>query len=417
MARSAWMLLVLTALGCGSTHGEIITTSWTTHTARPSDELADSVGIDVRLSRMDSAYYSAFDELVVPALERLGVRHVRDELGSAYRDPELGPLLGARVAKLRELHIRLMVLTNPRLDIEPDEVDDITSWAAGAVEAFEAPTDYDSGRQGSSEDIEDYTRRLSERVRQLGARPAISVVAPGCESDSCTSLPELVDFGNASLEVSTDHPGQALPAAIAEAQRLSSSRPIVSTGIAYRSGPRDQERPGVSDVVMAKYVTRALLVAFENDVFRSYVRHLLDSGDGGDVDANSALVSADGREKAGFIALRNLLQLVADPGITRFSGALTLRLTGDLSSVHRILLKTRAGRFFLILWQEVPSWDAGRDREIAVPPRSVRLELRQAARVAGYTPVLSPNAEGDLSGTSFALDVPDHPLVVAIDPE
>ena len=410
-------LIGLFALGCGSTQGDIITTSWTTQTARPSDEFVDSVGIDIRLARQQTAYYEGFDDIVVPALQKLHVRHVRDELGSAYRDELMGPLLAERLTVLRELGIELMFLTDPRLEVEPHEVEAIASWGNGVIEAFEAPTDHDSGRQGSSEDIERYTEQLSASVRQLQARQWINIVGPGCDSNSCSSVAELVDYGNALLEVGIDAPGQSMPAAIAEAQGVSSSRPLVSTGIGYRSGSRDQDRPGVSDVVMARYLTRALLLAFENDVFRSYVRHLIDFGDGGDVDANSGLLAADGHEKTGFIALANLLALLEDRGSTRFSGTLSFRLTGDLSDVHHVLLKTRDGAFFLILWLEVPSWDAESDREIVVSPRRLRLQLRDPVSMTLYMPVQSPNGTTTVAGTSFELDVADHPLVVAMKPD
>jgi hypothetical protein len=91
-------------------------------------------------------------------------------------------------------------------------------------------------------------------------------------------------------------------------------------------------------------------------------------------------------------------------------------LTCNHAQIHQLLLQKSDGRFYLILWQEVPSYDYQHQRDIAVSPQPVTLTLQQNAKeVSTYEPiVVNQPLQVYKNVASVPLQVPDHPLVVQI---
>jgi hypothetical protein len=128
------------------------------------------------------------------------------------------------------------------------------------------------------------------------------------------------------------------------------------------------------------------------------------------------LLRADGTEKPAFLALERLASLLADPGVAHLPGSLPYRLHGS-TTLHHLLLHNRSGRFFVVLWQDAVSWDPATASEIAVPDLPIELELDGARDIAIYSPLLDEAAIRTETGAQrITLSVPDHPLVIAIDP-
>ena len=97
---------------------------------------------------------------------------------------------------------------------------------------------------------------------------------------------------------------------------------------------------------------------------------------------------------------------------------LTYALSGDTQDVHHTLLQKADGSFYLLLWQEVYSFDRGTKKDIVNPPAAVTLTLGQSvARAVTFLP-----AQG-VTGTpvpvtkrTLKLSVPDEILIVKITP-
>jgi hypothetical protein len=81
-------------------------------------------------------------------------------------------------------------------------------------------------------------------------------------------------------------------------------------------------------------------------------------------------------------------------------------------------LQKRDGTFYLILWQEVESWDSVAWEDIVVADQPLTVTFNTAIREADlYRPFESAESI-DLypSPQQIALNVPDHPLVLKLTP-
>ncbi len=72
---------------------------------------------------------------------------------------------------------------------------------------------------------------------------------------------------------------------------------------------------------------------------------------------NFGLLRNDGSEKPAYKALKNLLNLLKDPGSSFTPGSLDYVLGGDTENVRHTLLQKADGKFYLILWQEVSGYN------------------------------------------------------------
>jgi hypothetical protein len=90
-------------------------------------------------------------------------------------------------------------------------------------------------------------------------------------------------------------------------------------------------------------------------------------------------------------------------------------LNGALATTHSTLLQKRDGRFYLVLWQEIRSWDIANRRDVPNTDDAVTLTLGTAARAINvYRPGrgMSPVQSG--SGSNISLSVPDEVIVVEV---
>jgi hypothetical protein len=133
---------------------------------------------------------------------------------------------------------------------------------------------------------------------------------------------------------------------------------------------------------------------------------------------NFGLLRFDMSEKPAYTAMKNLIDLVEEPGAANFAaGSLdyTLSSAGDTSKLHHTLLEKSNGTFYLMLWQEVLSYDSAAKTNIITPDLAVTLSLTGAFNVKTYLPGSSIDPTGTQSGvTSLNLAVPDQVLLVEL---
>jgi hypothetical protein len=147
----------------------------------------------------------------------------------------------------------------------------------------------------------------------------------------------------------------------------------------------------------------------------------------------------DGRPKPAYGALKNLLTLLADRGAPFEPGSLSYSLSGTTSTIRHSLFEKRDGRFYLVLWNDLPVYDpksaggwqgrarrlwervAGKDtasRDISNPPVPVSIALEHSPRtIALYAPLRGAVPVSVTNGaSSTVVPVPDYPVVVEITP-
>ncbi len=133
---------------------------------------------------------------------------------------------------------------------------------------------------------------------------------------------------------------------------------------------------------------------------------------------NFGLLRNDGSEKPAFVALKNLIRLLKDSSLHFTPEALDYDLSSNASNLHHTLLEKHNGTFYLILWQEVSSFDVNSKQNNSVANIQASLTINQPiSKVNIYLPnnSLEP-IQQKISPNKLNLDIPDYPLVVEIKP-
>ncbi|MBE9012051.1 pre-peptidase C-terminal domain-containing protein, partial [Pseudanabaenaceae cyanobacterium LEGE 13415] len=104
--------------------------------ARPADTFIDSIGINTHL-RYTGLTYGRFDDLVVPRLKEMGIRHIRD----GGNDPNLYP----KIRRLAENGIKTTLIMDPRDGVTPDNAISLIKAGLPGIEAVEGPNEWDVG--------------------------------------------------------------------------------------------------------------------------------------------------------------------------------------------------------------------------------------------------------------------------------
>jgi hypothetical protein len=409
--RFSALLLASFGLGCSASDGDIFTlrAQPEAKTALPADAFVDSLGVDLRLGWGGTQYTTHFSDWVLPALERLRVRHVRDESVKALTEPANVAVTSRLAAELGAAGVATTWLMDPRLDVSIERVPEML-MLGGNVEAVEGPTKTPyAGLTLSDQELRDYMRALDQAV---GALP---VLAPAANEQSVGRLEQWVDYAHVDLESTGEPAASLLDGAIALASANCPGRPLIATARGYYTTPGS---PGtvVPELVAAKYLLRLWAGNFERRIVRTYLAPLFDLTleENPELTNQRGLLRADGNEKPAFEAIARLAALLEDPGVMHLPGALAYELEGVTPDLHQVLLSTRSGRFFLVLWLEQPSFDVASASEIDVAPLDLELRLADRQKLSLYTPLFSGEPEPVLTSDRLELKVPDHPIVIAI---
>jgi len=114
-----------------------------------------------------------------------------------------------------------------------------------------------------------------------------------------------------------------------------------------------------------------------------------------------------------------LLALLRDDGAPSGGGTVTYRLTGDLTGVDHLLLRTSAGAYVLLLWQHAQVWDPVTHSALRPPvPAADRVPAgvwRQATVVrpaSSQSPLVTMQQPREL-----AIGIPGDVMAVALTPQ
>jgi hypothetical protein len=144
----------------------------------------------------------------------------------------------------------------------------------------------------------------------------------------------------------------------------------------------------VTEAVAAHYTPRLLLEYHQRGV-RSFLYELFDQTHEPTLswrEQHFGLIRADGTRKPAYDAVRNLLNLTADPGPGFAPQTLSYTATSSVAGLRQTLVQRRDGVFVLLLWRDVVMWDPTRQRLLAVQPAPVTVQLGDAAVVSTHLP-------------------------------
>ena len=394
--------------------------------ARSADSFVNSIGVATHLRYLDTAY-SNYDTIIRPKLQELGARHIRD----GGKNPEFY----RRLNDLATLGIKSTLVMDVRDGITPaNVVAEAIQPVLSSIEAVEGPNEWDVNPQVTYKNqafpagLRAYQDELYAAVKANPTTAALPVLMPSLAIPYYASqLGALAsaDMGNMHSYAGGNLPSQDLDTKwIPLTQTVTGpAKPIVATECGWHNATNDLKasQPGISELAAAKYVPRLYLEYFNRGIQRSFLYELINERQDTTQEQNFGLLRNNGSPKPAFDSLKNLITLLKDPGPNFAPQALSYSLsgTGALSpTLHHTLLQKRDGRFYLALWQEVPSFDLQTKLDVYVPTQTVTVTLGTPVRQAtAYKPLKSTApVQQYVNPKQLTLTISDHPLVIELVP-
>ncbi len=396
----------------------------TQETAQSAYSFTESIGINTHLNYYDRLYGNF--SLVRSKLSILGVHHLRD--GAQLLSDDYNQEMYGRWVQLGSIGIHFNAILDPRGSVKlatPETLRKIVELSHHLVESFEGPNELDlSGGDNWIGDARSFQAEIYHSVKDSSDLSQIAVIAPSMafitNGVKVGDLSAICDYGNLHSYPAGELPTTVFPEQPDLARNIYGQRPVIMTESGYHNAFGDhKDQPAISENAAAKYVSRLFLENYNHGVVRTYLYELFDElPDPGaeDHELHWGLVRNDGSEKPAFVSLANFIALLNDGTPTTHSGTLEYGLAGDTTGIHHLLLQKHDGRFYLVLWHEVTSYNTRLHTEVIVPPRELTLILTRPVGTASiYYPMQGVDPANKLSNVSqLRLSVPDHPVIVEL---
>ena len=395
--------------------------------ARSAYSFIDSIGINVHIDEIRNVYRN-YDEIIKPKLIELGVPHIRNNhlLGSIDRQQNT-------IQKFQDLAkngIKLDLIMDPRA-VSAKRAVQVSQALDDSLVAVEGPNEWDIHPtfeyQGKNfpQGLRNYQADLYSAIKSDPDTAHLPVLAP-----SLTSL-RGTGFGSiTSCDIRNIHhyPGKMQPPSqrnkelVTRSMEVCDAKSVMVTEFGFHTAI---SRDGLSEEAAAKYLLRMYLEWFNQRVKRAYAYQLIDGyPDPGETDRefHYGLLRNDGSPKLSFISLKNTIALLKDTEAENSEApafkSLEYRLQGDTKDIHHTLLQKHNGKFYLILWQEVASFDFQKKKDLMVDERPLTLILNTEINSASlYRPLDSVKASAKYTNPQqLEIKVPDHPLIIEVEP-
>ena len=401
-----------------------------------AEDFVASIGVNIHLSYFDRVYGSGYRTIILPRLQELGLRHLRDG-GTSLPNEDWMVAVYDRWREVSQVTGgKFTVIVSPRRTATGpgtnyDDMSHIRDLrdriGANNIAAWEGVNEHDwSGRPNWADEVRRSQRALSAQVKADPQMASLHrVLGPSlARPENAPAVGDLSAFMDAGVMHPYDggqQPATNLVSHMQGLRVLNANRPLQATEVGYHtaSASTNPWHWSLTELAQGKYTLRQFLELWNRGVQRSFAYELIDEGtDMSDMEANFGLLRIDGSRKPAFNGLRDLIALVGDRGAPTFAThALKVSLSGDTTGVRRLLLEKADGRHFLVLWQDKLSYDKVLKRDINVPAKSVDLGFEfPVTRVTMYRPL----TQGTQAVRTVAkarlvtVSVPDHPVVVEV---
>lgn len=416
--------------------------------ARRAYDFVNSVGVNTHFSWTGTAYDTLYNELK-DVLADIGIKHIRQSACGA-----------TSIARIADLNKDLGVLTLMLVDnfgaknwqardlppaIAAVQVNDAILRLGPAVfSGIEGPNEYEAtlkkGNTAWAQKLRTFQAALYTAVKGNKAGSSIPVVAPSLIKNTKPNFLALGDISafcdQGNLHAYCGEP--PLDAALAQMLSLmpiiSAGKPVLVTEFGLHTVMKYWQSHPFSDKAKAKYMARATAALFlRPEVHRGYIYNLIDAKLAPDEPGyNFGLLRSDGTPTKAYYAIRNLMHLLCDSDAEFEPRDLRVSFSGEpMRVVRNFLLQKASGVFYLVLWQDVVSYEKPkpsnayvcRDWSGVTVPVTLAFD-EPIAKVRTFLPsALECDADSGKVATSTVngpssvrLDVPDELLVVEIVP-
>ena len=372
----------------------------------------------------DTPYYNQF-ETVKERLEELGVRHVRDHLTPAP------PGQHKALNELAQIGVKsTLILGGPSNGLSGlDElVSDVETELSSATEAVEGPNEWStSGDSEWKSHLIAYQERLYEDIKENPSLSHLPVIGPSIvhgDQQELGDISAVLNYGNIHSYPEANPPEYRMGLNVERAELNSGSKPIMATETGYTnalnwtpSGPG--ENKPISEEGAAVYMPRLFFEYFIRHLVRTFSYELVDARpDPGleDRERHFGLLRNNLSEKPAFVALRNTIEILEDPGPAFSPGSLSYSLSGEGATLHTALLQKRNGTFYLALWRLESVWDPDKKEALDAPSDPVTVHMEPGMKsYSVYIPSLSSKPISSVGHPIESVTVDVGPEVVILE--
>ncbi|CAF0863817.1 unnamed protein product [Adineta steineri] len=388
-----------------------------TITAFQSDSFVESIGVNTHWAF--TGVYSNNYATLRNKLGESGIRYVRD---GTFSDvfTRANDLYNSFGIKTNMLTGRWIPGYWPA-PLDPTQIDaelnDIKTLALQTVAAIEAPNEYDHSHGPDADwvsTIRNYSMLLYNKVKADPLLRNFSVIGPSFGTfetyHAVGSLDSYIYYGNQHMYYWTYWPGFSgfdsngsysidwFLNTLAPEQSPS-RKPIQATETGHTTFT---ELGGISEEADGKYTLRILAEFFRRGIYRTYKYELVDQALP-DREGFFGLLRNNLTEKPSFRAVKNLISILNDKGSSFAPNALTYTLTGNLTNVRQLLFQKRNGDFYLMIWNEVSSWDVAHKFDLYPLPQQLQLSLQSDYILADAT-LYTFNNNADLQTINLSIN-------------
>ena len=400
--------------------------------AKPAEALASAVGV-VNHFHFGTSVYGQTDR-VVAAIDELGVRHVRNRVGTTA-----GTRAGFK--ELTKLGVKVHGVCGAFGDRQSmaevlAEVVRTYDDPYATFSAFEGINEPNNNGRPWVEETRTKTRDLFLERNRHGLS-GIPIVGPsiarvyknGAEGGSTAGqsrtlgdLTQFIDYGNIHVYPRALPPSADIDEFMGYQRPISGDLPMMCTeggyfnAMEYRGGAF----PTPEDVA-AKYLPQQVMEHWVRGNRRFFVYELLDDPDpsGRNREAHFGLLGVESargpwRPKPQFDALRNFISILGDPGESHDVGGMPLGIAGP-SDLRSVLVAKRTGARYVVLWRGIKAWEPTTRRVLPTDAEKVTLSFQDEKKVKVYRPSRARAATNVHRGVrSVSVSVGDEMVILKV---
>jgi hypothetical protein len=285
-----------------------------------TEAFLDSIGVCGHFTRTTGVYPEQFDR-IMPEIEALGVRHLRDDGLIAARNSPVFQRLRRIVAAGLRLTIICYDNLHPYVSTPLDRLADFYDWSDAGIDIFEGSNEPNLTKdpQNAPRISAEHQAALHAAVRSIPRLSAVRVAAPSYVLENralALDLKDVCDYGNIHPYAGMEHPETTGPGAlsksVAASAHIAAGRPVLATEMGYHTSLQTETfHFPVTEGIKARYMPRMLLWCFISGIRRSYIYEMVSSfaADETNPESSFGLLRHDLSRTPAYEAVRALLSL------------------------------------------------------------------------------------------------------------
>lgn len=359
-----------------------------------ASDFIGSVGLNTHFGQPHTPYATAF-EVALPLLQDLGVRRLREDLGTDLRQGvDAAQYQRIRQAASKGFRFSLICFDgfNHPVHIPTEMLEQIYDWSDGAIDYFEGPNEPPIIRKAEGpKNLLAYQTKLYEAAHRSAKLKKVGILGPSLIMSNITQSPPMStvsDFGNIHPypgpfnPENRNNPGSLL-GYIKNSTSLFQGLEFLVTETGYHSATEtgSQHLP-VTEAIKARYITRLLIWYFINGIRSTYVYEAISSFNRGNTDpeSNFGLLTHDLSPTPSYYAVKNLISCFTPPNASRKISPppLSVRVARGSPDLISAGFRRSDGVQLVALWRGTAGWDA--HSKIPLPRQSEQVVLEVSGR-------------------------------------